>query len=319
MNKLIRISPPAWIFGLTLLAIILTGRFVGTSPCERALNDCYAQASASYPDGASQQQFSAASCTASPCEVKKRGALVPLTILIAGFVFMRVWFRQNPRPVVEADASGNARAPQRPGEASGSARGSAKKSDPPATTLTTTPAITPATTPAMTPTAAQSSSEDTLALNDEETTFCVDALRGSEGQSKEELTGSLCRLIAPTTADQWKGARLADLDLLVKALAAGALFGPVTAKYRAGLRSDADTPAEATAAMQEQTKKALGEHCLLMLRQDMQSLVASSEYPGAVSRDIVTDIALALHDDAALSGLAKCGKPGLLRLSVFLA
>jgi hypothetical protein len=319
VNQLSRIPAPVWIIILTLFAIVLTGPLIGTSPCDRVIQDCYSDAGAARPDTASQQQASAAPCADIPCEVNKRGALVPITILIAGFVFMNVWFRQHPQAVADADAdadagdntSSGAETRRQHDGASGTATDTRKNSDP------STPAPVTASPP---PPLLTSSVGASAPVNeDEERKFCHDVLRGSADPSKEKLTGSLCRLIAPTTADQWKGARLADLEMLVKSVAAAALFGPLTAKYRAGLRTDSNAVAQASPEMQELTKRALADHCLGTLQRDLQSVVASPESATALYRETVANTLSALNNEGALSSLANCGKPGLLRLSIFLA
>jgi hypothetical protein len=95
MSRLDAVTPPMWIFGFTLLLVIITGGFVGSSPCERAVSDCEALAREAQPADATLREQYVAECSAQACTGGKRSPLLPISILILGFVLYRLWLRHG--------------------------------------------------------------------------------------------------------------------------------------------------------------------------------------------------------------------------------
>lgn len=332
MDKLIKNTPPVWIFGLTLLAIVVTGPLVGTSPCERAIKECYTEGVGMDSDRTSLQQ----ACAQAPCEVKKRGALVPLAILIAGLVIVKVWFRQN-APSNTPGQPGSVAAParSRSGDHTSGDRREPRESQPskaaPARRATDQPGIKsavkktsarkskPAPSAAVEPAGKQPGSDKSPALGEQDQSFCLAVLSGPGDQSRDALTASLARLLGTPGSEEWKSVRLADMDLLTKALAAGALFGATAERYGRGLRGDSNAGLPVSDELQQQTKKSLVSHCQAILKGDMQGIARNTDYLTDPGHAAVLEIANALADEGALSGLTKCGKEGLLRLAVVIA
>lgn len=300
LTRSITIQPPAWIFILTLLAIVATGKLVGSSPCARVLDDCYSTAKQAHPLDEVRQASYAASCLEQPCEARKRGALVPLSILILGIVVLRVWLGQR---APEDETPDDTRVPTRaPASAAG-------RENTPRTSLSQSPVDAPS---------AIKAPVDGLSLA--QRNACLETLAETDDKSRAELVYRLKGFIGGDDTQQWKAAPLSDLILLCNCLALGALLGPEKSKYRRELCSfSGETDALSGADLNAQTKKGLLGLSLDTLRTDLHDFADMGAYPASVARQTVTNALLSLSQDDALAGLLRCSKQELVHLAEVLS
>jgi hypothetical protein len=292
-------------------------------------------------DATLRQQYVDA-CSAQACSPDRTAWVLPLSILVLGFVLYRLWLRHGdpenmkffrdarsfsdpmpvgagPVPAAREAAPGSA-APKQARQATKAPRAKdARKAEDPgkpgpaAAPAKEAPATAPETSPG-TSTAPPADSE----LNAGERQFCLDVLTAGDAESRDAMAGTLNRLTGATDPDLWKGAPLADLQLLARSIAIAALAGPSSSKYRGAL-DDAAAVARKNAGgdLQELTKKELHQQCVQTLQQDLQAL--ARHYPDGVDPKTVAELSAALQAQDALGGLSRCSKAGLVHLAAFLA
>ncbi|MEE4279175.1 MAG: hypothetical protein V2I82_11970 [Halieaceae bacterium] len=370
MSKLDAITPPMWIFAFTLFLIIITAGMVRSGSCDGIPADCMESAAAAHPDDSAARQVFADECARSACGGKV-SALLPLSIIVFGFVIYGVWSRQgDPKAMTFLRRSQGSAAADTQASGTGAAdRGSpepapaapvaadhavvvrepsapapsAEKKPAPASAQTNTqtnaqtnapeksatkaPANAPANAPTMAraatekgdvaadkagdqkaPKKAEVAEHDELAapLRD----FCLSVLNDEEVPTHESL-GSHLEKLTGVSHDAWKPAPLADLDLLARVLATGALHGPGGSKYRRFL-AKGKSAAKSSAELEERTKKDLHKHCVTALQADAQTwdIAALPAAQQALSK---------LKGEKSLGGLARLGKPTLVQLAAFLS
>jgi hypothetical protein len=345
-SRLDSVTPPMWIFAFTLVLIIITGGLVGSSPCERSMRDCETLAREEQPMDATLRQQYVDACSAQACSPDRTAWVLPLSILILGFVLYRLWLRHgdpenmkffrdarsfsDPMPVgagpapTAREADPVPPAPKQARQATKAPRAKdARKADDPGKPG---PAAAPAKeAPATAPEASPGTSTAPPAereLDSGARQFCLDVLTAGDAESRDAMAGTLNRLTGGTDPDLWKGAPLADLQLLARSIAIAALAGPSSSKYRRALD---DAPAAAAARkkaggdLQELTKKELHQQCVQTLQQDLQALTRQGSYPDGVEPKTIEQLSAALQAQDALGGLSRCSKTGLVHLASFLA
>ena len=319
------ITPPVWIFGLTLLAIVATGGLVGTSPCDRVTRDCLSKAAQAHPDNTALQQAFVGPCAESACRDGKSGAIVPFTILILGAVVYFVWSRQA-GPVRLPSSAGTGSAPsatREPVPATAASKPAvARRTSMPTPSEPTPGAPAPAAAPA-TPSAAHEpvaapSTGKSDGLTTAQRKVLLSTFHRDETTTKDTIAANVAHILGTASADAWKAPAMDDLDLLARALAVAALFGPAASKYRRGLDAPGLPPEARLDVLNASTKKALHAQCLETLRRDLAALAAQPAYPVTLSADAVQATVQALQQPDALAGLSRCSKAALVELAAFL-
>ena len=301
MRKYYGITAPVWIFLLTLVLIVLSGRIVGSQSCGRAVENCESSAMQLHPNSPALRQDYVSGCTESACSSGKSGAVVPFSMLALGVVFYVVWLRTGDSSDRDSSAINTASAASGPAPARSSAAPESRQAATAARTTSATSSVPTAEPP---PTTTPAAGESTVYL---------DALQADGEQSKEELAGWLSRLTGISGADRWKGAPAGDLTLLKRAIATAAALGPADSKYRN--RVGADTDGSELDAL---TKKTLHQHCIDVLRADLATLASAATCPGELSDTSVRETLNALDAPQALAGLARLSKSTLVSLAAFL-
>jgi hypothetical protein len=294
-------------------------------------------------DDTLRQQYVDA-CSAQACSPDRTAWLLPLSILILGFVLYRLWLRHGdpenmkffrdpgsfsaPVPVGagsaptsrEADPVSAAPKPARQTRKAPQAKNARKAEDSGKPRPAAAPEKeAPRTAPEANPGASTAPPADSE-LDAPERQFCLDVLSAGDAESREAMAGTLNRLTGGADPDLWKGAPLADLQLLARSIAVAALAGPSSSKYRGAL-GDASAAARKNASgdLQELTKKELHQQCVQTLQRDLQALARQGTYPDGVEPKSVAELSAALQAQDALGGLSRCNKAGLVHLAAFLA